>query len=150
MEFSIRKARSSDVDAVTTCVERAYSHYIERIGKAPGPMEDNYVQVIAANETFVVESGASIVGLLVLIVTEEGLLLDNVAVDPVTQGTGLGGCLLALAEGEAIRTGYDSIYLYTHELMTENIPYYTKRGYAEYERKTVKGYKRIYMRKNLR
>jgi len=31
--------------------------------------------------------------------------------------------------------GYDSIYLYTHERMTENIALYERIGYVEYDRR---------------
>ena len=68
-----------------------------------------------------VERGGDIVAVLVLKVAEEGFLLDNVAVDPVHQGTGLGRWLLAHAESEARRQGFDSVYLYTQEAMTENL-----------------------------
>lgn len=153
MTFPIRTATADDADGVAHCVKRAYSHYIERIGKPPGPMLDNYTEVIQQHSVFVIDSPidnqASIVGVLVLIQTADGLLLDNVAVDPAMQGAGIGQQLLNLAESEAGRRGFQHIELYTHERMTENIPYYEKRGYSAFERKTVKGYQRIYMRKQL-
>ncbi len=39
--------------------------------------------------------------------------------------------------------------LYTHEGMTENIGLYEYLGYIETDRRTEKGYRRVYMRKNL-
>ena len=39
--------------------------------------------------------------------------------------------------------------LYTHESMTENIGLYEYLGYIETDRRTEKGYRRVYMRKNL-
>jgi hypothetical protein len=35
-----------DVEAVAACVGDAYRHYIERIGKPPGPMLEDYAEVI--------------------------------------------------------------------------------------------------------
>ena len=49
---------------------------------------------------------------------EEGFVLDNVAVDPAHEGTGVGRALLMHAEAAAREAGFDSIYLYTHELTT--------------------------------
>ena len=130
-------------------MDRAYTHYIERLGKKPGPMLNDYAEMISRHTVHVAESAERIIGVLVLINKEDGLLLDNIAVDPDSQGLGLGAQLMALAEREARVSGTDNIYLYTHEKMLENIPYYQKRGYTEYERKTVQGYSRIYMRKQL-
>ena len=45
--------------------------------------------------------------------------------------------------------GYDSIYLYTQEIMTENQALYERIGYVEYARRHEIGLDRIYMRKRL-
>jgi len=61
------------------------------------------------------------VGVIVLAVTDGGFLIDNVAVHPAHRGTGLGRALLEFAEAEARSSGFDSIYLFTNEQMTENL-----------------------------
>jgi GNAT superfamily N-acetyltransferase len=83
------------------------------------------------------------------LVTDEGFYLDNVAVRPSAKGTGVGRTLLELAEAEAKRQGYSSIYLATHELMHENRALYTRVGYREYDRRVVNGYPRVFFRKPL-
>lgn len=88
-------------------------------------------------------------GIVVLDETAEGFLLQNVAVDPSHKGKGLGKMLLKFADAEAKRAGYDSIYLYTHEKMVENLAGYAKFGYVEYDRRVEAGLARIYMRKKL-
>ena len=82
-------------------------------------------------------------------VTKEGFLIDNVAVHPDHRGEGLGRALLDLAEAEARRAGFASVYLYTHEKMTENLALYSKIGYVEYDRRRERGFSRVYMRKPL-
>jgi len=89
------------------------------------------------------------VGVIVLTVDEEGFLIDNVAVDPSHRGRGLGRTLIESAEAEARRAGFDSIYLYTHEKMTENLALYSRIGYAEYDRRSQGGFSLVYMRKRL-
>jgi GNAT superfamily N-acetyltransferase len=84
---------------------------------------------------------------LVLVLTPEGLLLDNVAVLPSHRG--IGRVLLQYAESEARRQGFASLYLYTHDKMTENQALYSKIGYVEYDRRVEYGLSRIYMRKCL-
>jgi len=99
----------------------AYGHYVERIGMLPGPMTDDYAEVIRNAQVTVAERHGAIVGIIVLTVTDEGFLVDNVAVHPSHRGTGLGRALLEFAEAEARRAGFDAIYLYTHEKLTENL-----------------------------
>jgi GNAT superfamily N-acetyltransferase len=90
-----------------------------------------------------------VVGAIVLKVTDEGFYVDNVAVRPPVKGKGVGRALLELAEAEALRQGDNSIYLATHELMTENRALYAQIGYVQYDRRVVSGYQRVLMRKTL-
>jgi glutathione S-transferase/GNAT superfamily N-acetyltransferase len=145
----IRPADGHDAPGVAACVAAAYRHYVERIGRLPGPMTEDYAKVIRERRVSVAESNGRIAGVLVLTATEEGFLLENVAVDPSHRGMGLGRTLLEFAEAEARREGFDSIYLYTHEKMTENLALYAKIGYVEFDRRTENGFARVYMRKSL-
>ncbi len=149
LAWSIRPARPADAGPLKACVEAAYEHYIPRMGQAPGPMLDDYDARIAADRVFVAVEDGKIVGGLVLIVEPDKLLLDNIAVHPDLQGRGLGRALLALADTEARRQGYDEIHLYTHETMTENIALYGRLGWTETERRKVGPYARVYMMKRL-
>ena len=123
--------------------------YIARIGKPPGPMLDDYREVIQQHHVLVLTEGTNIIGVLVLIRQLHSLLVDNVAIHPDYQGKGLGRKLMALAEAEAQRMGLTTVTLYTNERMTENIELYKRRGYTETERKAEQGYHRIYMRKSV-
>lgn len=147
--FPLRPAAAMDAAAVRACVIASYKHYIARIGKPPGPMSEDYAALIQQRKVSVVEIDNAIVGVIVLSVTEEGLLLDNVAVEPSSRGKGLGKFLLGFAETEARRQGCHSIYLYTHEMMTENQSLYAKFGYVEYDRRVEMGFTRVYMSKRL-
>ncbi len=120
MEIKIREAVLSDAEEIQNCVQEAYQHYIERIGKPPGPMLDDYAEVIKSHLVYVAESDG-VVGVLVLMKSENRFLLDNVAVDPSQQGKGIGMKLIKLAESDACRLGYKKIELYSHESMHENI-----------------------------
>lgn len=150
-DFEIRQATSADVPDIAACVQAAYQHYIERMGKPPGPMLDDYAAVVREHHVFVAQSlqDGNLAGLLVLIEQNDTVLLDNIAVHPRFQGHGLGKRLMQKAEHEVKTLGYDSIILYTHELMTENLAIYKKLGYVETHRVEEKGFKRVYMRKGL-
>ena len=147
--MTLRPATPADAQAIAACVDAAYKQYVVRIGKRPGPMLENYDEVLRQHRVFVFENEGAVVAAIVLIAEPERALLDNVAVLPQFQGHGLGRSLVAHAEAEAQRLGYKAIELYTHELMHENIRLYTRLGYREFARKTEKGYNRVYMRKPL-
>ena len=112
-------------------------------------MLDDYLDVIAIHTVHIAMDAEGVAGAVVVIDDGNGVLLDNVAVHPRTQGRGLGRRLIALAEQIAIDRSYGFIDLYTHEAMTENYAMYQHLGYVETSRRLEKGYHRIYMRKPL-
>jgi N-acetylglutamate synthase-like GNAT family acetyltransferase len=149
IEYSFRPATGADVSEVAALVNAAYGHYVERIGMLPRPMTDDYTEVIANQRVTVAESQGTIVGVIVLTVDDEGFLIDNVAVGTSPRGEGLGRALLEFAEAEARLMGFDSIHLYTHEKMTENLAIYSRIGYVEYDRRSQGEFSLVYMRKHL-
>jgi ribosomal protein S18 acetylase RimI-like enzyme len=148
-EPRIRSASAADVVPIGQIVGQAYRHYIPRIGKPPGPMLDDYTARVSEGVVWVIAEGSTIAGTIVLLPRPEYLLLDNIAVAPARQGSGLGRRLLAFAEAEAVRRGYREIRLYTHRTMTENQRLYAAIGYEETGRGTEAGYERVFMRKRL-
>jgi ribosomal protein S18 acetylase RimI-like enzyme len=130
-------------------VKASYGHYVERLGGPPRPMLDDYADVVRRMSVTVAERDGAVAGLIVLGVDEEGFFVDNVAVDPSQQGSGVGRSLLEHAETEARRRGFDSIYLYTHERMTENLALYSRVGYVEYDRRLHGDATLVYLRKGL-
>jgi ribosomal protein S18 acetylase RimI-like enzyme len=147
--FSFRPADGRDAAAVSDLVGAAYGHYVDRLGMLPGPMTLDYADVIRDAQVTVAESGGAIVGVIVLDRNDEGFVIENVAVHPDARGMGLGRALLEFAESEAQRAGFDSIYLYTHEKMTENLGLYSRIGYVEYDRRSQGDFSLVYMRKPL-
>lgn len=146
---SLRPATPADVPRLAELVQSAYGHYVERIGGQPRPMTDDYAAVVRDHRVTVAERGGQIAGLIVLRVDAEGFLVDNVAVDPAHQGGGVGRMLLEFAETAARDAGFDAIYLYTHERMTENLALYSRIGYVEYDRRQIGGAGIVYLRKAL-
>jgi len=146
---SLRTATQADAPLVSACVCAAYERYIERIGKPPASMLEDYARVIEQQDVTVAVCNAVIVGVLVLGQTDEGFRIISVAVHPSFQKQGLGRTLLRLAETKAVGRGHESIHLATHETMVENQALYAKIGYVEYDRRIEDGYSRVFMRKRL-
>ena len=146
---ALRPATQADVPMLTVLVEAAYGHYVDRMGGPPRPLTDDYADVVRDFRVTVAEHGGEVVGLIALGIDDEGFVVNNVAVDPARQGTGVGRALLEHAEAEARAAGFDSIYLYTHEKMTENLELYRRIGYVEYDRRPVHLGEVVYLRKPL-
>jgi GNAT superfamily N-acetyltransferase len=145
----IRLARPGDVPRIAALVDEAYSPYIPRIGRKPGPMRDDYARVIEASEVYVSADDAGITGVLVMQPEDADLLLVNIAVANRCKGQGIGKQLMGYCEDFARERGCLGIRLYTHELMTENLAIYAKLGYQETHRATQQGFARVFMRKPL-
>ncbi|HEV2057823.1 MAG TPA: GNAT family N-acetyltransferase [Solirubrobacteraceae bacterium] len=146
---ALRPATAADAARLSELVQAAYGHYVERLGAPPRPMTDDYSEVVASRRVIVAERSGEIVGLIVLALNAEGFLVDNVAVDPSHQASGVGRALLERAEAEARQAGSRSIHLCTHEKMTENLALYSRIGYVEYDRRLHDQTCLVYLRKQL-
>ncbi len=112
-------------------------------------MLENYGRLIANGHVHVLDKHGLVQGLIVLIPDKDAMLLDNIAVIPDAQGSGLGRRMLEFAESAAKDAGFHAINLYTNEAMTENIQLYARIGYTETHRAEENGLRRVYMVKPL-
>jgi len=145
MSGVVRPAVGGDVAAVKALVDKAYEHYVERIGVRPAPMDNDHAAQVAAGQVFVV--GTPLIGALVLVAAQDHLYVDSVAVDPAHQGEGLGRLLLEYAEEHARALGLPEIRLLTNAKMWENQRIYPKLGYEVVERRIDQGRDRVFYRK---
>jgi N-acetylglutamate synthase-like GNAT family acetyltransferase len=144
-----RRATAADVASITALVDAAYSPHVARIGQRPGPMLDDYDEIVATSEVWVSEDDAGLTGCLVLMRRENHLLIENVAVRPDVQGRGVGRFLLDLADARARELGLGELRLYTHVLMTENRAYYARHGYQETHVSVEDGFRRAHFARTL-
>jgi ribosomal protein S18 acetylase RimI-like enzyme len=144
----IRPARSSDLPSLSGIAERAYGVYVERMGRRPRPMDDDYAEQVEAGGTFVADDDG-VAGMIVLELARDHLLIANVAVDPARQREGIGRALLAFAESYARQNDRTVVRLYTNVAMTENIALYKRLGYDEIGRRVEQDFHRVYFRKSV-
>src|SRR5258708_12655865 len=90
-----------------------------------------------------------IAGLMVLLPKADHLLLDNVAVTPERQGSGLGRRIVTFSGALALRLGYTEIRLYTTLSMHENLRFSTPLGYDHSGRPQPAGFHRQFSHKLL-
>ena len=142
-----RRATAADLPRVHEVIAAAYAKYRTRMEILPAPVLRDYTGPVQQGLLWVV--GDPVMGLASLIPETDALLIENVAVHPDAQGTGLGRRLLEFAEQEAARHGLTRVRLYTHEVMTESQAVYARLGYQEVRRATEDGYRRIFLAKDL-
>jgi GNAT superfamily N-acetyltransferase len=147
--MEIRLAEPDEAEAIHGLVQRAYGHYVKRVGGRPGPMDTDYAEKVAQGQISVAEDTGAIVGLIVLVPEPDHLLVENVAVEPGRQGEGIGRALLAFAEDVAREAGTPTLRLYTHIKMTENRALYSRLGYEETHRQIDDGFERVFFGKQL-
>jgi GNAT superfamily N-acetyltransferase len=145
----MRRARPDEAAAVAALVEAAYTQHIAAVGRRPRPMDDDHAAHIAAGEQWVLERDGALVASVVLLARDDHLLVDNVAVAPDHQGHGLGRAVLAFAEDEARRRGHAELRLYTNAAMAGNLVFYPRLGFTEVERRSERGFSRVFYVKRL-
>jgi len=146
---TIRRAAEEDADDLRALAVAAYQHYVPRIGRPPAPMTADYARAVRDDEVWVAVRAGTVVGMAVLVPGPDHLMVQNLAVHPAEQGSGIGARLLALAEERAHEYGVPELRLYTNEAMTENLAYYPRRGYREAHRSEQNGFRRVFFVKPL-
>ena len=132
----MRLASPDDVETVRDLTLTAYAHHVERIGRRPAPMDADPAGAVRDGLVSVAEEGGEVVGVVVLLEADDHLLVEDVAVAPERQGSGVGALLLRHAEARARSAGLREVRLYTHETMVENLAHYPRHGFAETHRRT--------------
>jgi ribosomal protein S18 acetylase RimI-like enzyme len=145
----IRNAEADDVARIGAIAHAAYALYVPRIGREPAPMVADFEAEVATNRVVVIEAAGSVRGYMIAWPEPDSYFIDNIAVDPKSQGDGLGRRLIDHAVAEAERLKLPALRLYTNVLMTENQSMYAHIGFVETHRVVEKGFSRVYMRWNL-
>lgn len=142
-----RLATEADVPSIQRVIAAAYEKYLGRMEKPPAPLLSDHRPAIRAGAVWVL--GSPVTGVISLVQADDALLIENVAVHPDHQGSGLGRRLMEFAELQARNRQIRRLALYTNEVMTENQAIYVHLGYRVTSRRSEDGYHRVYMEKFL-
>lgn len=149
MAATIAPALPDDASALARIARAAYERYVPLIGREPAPMLQDFPADIADGAVWTARGAAGPVGYVVARPQGEDWLLENVAVAPEAQGTGLGRRLIARAEAEGAARGFARVVLYTNAKMTANLALYPRLGYVETGRRREDGFDRVFFVKAL-
>lgn len=145
--LSINPAEPSDASAILALIRLAYAMYVDRIGREPAPMRSDMPSLIAKGGIHVLRRGSALLGSIRLTVVGDALEVNDLVVDPATQGQGLGRKLMTFAEETARARGLSAVTLYTNEKMVENLALYPRLGFKETGRRMEDGFNRVFFRK---
>jgi ribosomal protein S18 acetylase RimI-like enzyme len=93
----------------------------------------------------VIETAGTVDGYMIAWPETDAYFIDNIAIDPLHQGKGLGRQLIDYAIGEARRLRLPALRLYTNVAMTENLSMYAHLGFVETHRAMEEGFHRVYL-----
>ena len=152
----LRLAQLSDLDRIETVVSAAYENtpppQVLPALATGVPAADAVAALRAfskheAGEIWV--GGDPIVGAIILIEGNDTLLVENLAVDPSAQGTGLGRQLMEFAEQMARDHGLQRVALHHNDVNLEHRAFFDHLGYAETHRRTERGPLQMFMEKRV-
>ena len=148
--MSLRRAEPADASAVRELTRAAYAKWVPVTGGEPLPMTADYDQAVRRHLIDLYEEGGELHALIEMVVESGHLLIENIAVRPDQQGKGIGDRLLRHAEVVAASMNIREVRLITNVAMVSNIAFYSKRGYQEYDRRTIPpGRNAVFMQKTL-
>ncbi len=143
--YEVRLARPDDLDRIEAIVAAAYESYMRRMGFPPIQLLRDDSEAIEAGHIWV--AGDPIVGAIILIELDDTLLVENLAVDPSAQSTGLGRQLMEHAEETAARLALRRVVLHRNEVNLQHQGFFVHLGYSEADRRSEHGQRRAFMEK---
>lgn len=148
MQTIIRDADMADVTRIAQIARLAYQPYVAAIGREPAPMCADFATLVARDQVRVATTG-QVIGYVVSYASGPVWHLENIAVAPDIQSSGVGRMLIADVERRARLAGATAIDLYTNEKMTDNLTFYPRLGFTETGRAVQDGFHRVFFHKPL-
>jgi N-acetylglutamate synthase-like GNAT family acetyltransferase len=148
--FSLRTATENDAESIRSLVREAYAKWVPIVGREPLPMTADYDEAVRTHRIDLLHRDGKLAALIETFPDDGQLLIQNIAVSPLFQNTGIGRKLLAHAEEIAKAQGYPAVKLFTNKLMAANVRLYSSVGYdIDREEESSRGIT-VYMSKVLR
>lgn len=145
----LRPAELEDVEFANACAEAAYSLYINRIGKRPAPMDQDFALAVELQELEILQLNSEKTGFVLSRQNNDILFIENIALLPSAQGKGLARWIIEHLEKRALAYGCLAAELYTNAKMHENLLLYAHLGFQETKRRREDGFDRVFFRKSL-
>ena len=132
--FAIRRADSSNGEAILACLASAFAPY--RNSYTSAAFEDTVLDSESVQRrlremcVFVAVSQGKVVGTLALVASGDAGHLRGMAVLPEWQGRGVASALLEAAEGEVRKQHLKRVTLHTTEPLARATRFYERHGFT--------------------
>ena len=122
----LTQAKAEDDTALARLIETAFVDYVRALGRDwPGPYPW-LAEAIAQGRVLWIDGTK---GCAVIDSDGDALKIDQIAIDPAYQGRGTGRRAMAALEELAIKAGFAEITLYTAQVHTTLVAFYSSLGY---------------------
>ncbi|GEP56445.1 GNAT family N-acetyltransferase [Reyranella soli] len=143
MMLTFRTAMLSESEEVGRVIRAAFTPYVRALGREwPTAGSAGFAEALARfvaelerGDVYVALDGEQIVGAVRTKPQENALYIDQIAVDPPRQGTGVGSWLLARIDELARSRGLGGLTLETAEMAEANIRLYRRHGFEIVDRR---------------
>ena len=137
MALTFRTAMLAEGDTAGRVIRAAFTPYVRALGRelpADGSAQfaegwARFMAELERGDVYVALDGERIVGAVRTKPQEKDLYIDQIAVDPARQGSGIGSWLLQRIDEVARTRGLGSLSLYTAEMAVANIRLYQRHGF---------------------
>jgi GNAT superfamily N-acetyltransferase len=155
MALTFRQAMPFERDNVERVIRAAFTPYVRALGREIS--DQGFLRLpeqLERGDIFVAQEAGQIAGVVRTERQENGLYINQIAVDPARQGTGVGSWLLQRIEEVARSRGVGALTLYTAEMAEDNIRLYQRHGFEIVSRGPpdhgLDPHTRVYMVKSFR
>jgi ribosomal protein S18 acetylase RimI-like enzyme len=130
MALTFRNAMSSERDEVERVLRAAFTPYVHALGRELSAA--GYARLptkLERGDIYVALETDRVVGVVRTERCDDGLFIDQIGVDPMQQGAGVGSWLLGRIEEVARLSGARGMSLYTAEMMDHLVRLYRRHGF---------------------
>ena len=137
MVLTFRTAMLSEGEEVVRVIRAAFTPYVRALGRefpADGSAQfakerGRFAAELERGDVYLALDGERIVGAVRTKPQEKDLYIDQIAVDPSQQGTGVGSRLLQRIDEVARARGLGGLSLMTAEMAAANVRLYQRHGF---------------------
>ena len=144
---TLRVATLGDLECIDALVAAAFQRHVTNMGFPPVQLLRDTSEQIEAGEIWVY--GDPITGVMSISEVGDSLLIENMAVHPSVQRSGIGRRLIEHAEQMATNWRLRRVVLVRNAPMVKHRDFYAHVGYLEADRRTEHGSRQVFMEKIL-
>ena len=132
MTLKFATASPSQHEAIDRLMLCAFTPYVQKLGGRPTAGPYPWLEAaISRGDVYVGLDETEIIGVVVTSRQGDELVIEQLGVDPMRQGAGIGSWLLKQIEQAARQDQVKALSLYTAEIMSDLLRLYSRHGFLE-------------------